>query len=129
MKTSILLSSVAASIASLVSATPAQPTQLVSVDSNGVQSNGGSRYPSISGDGRYVAFESLGSNLVANDTNGVRDVFVRDMLTGVTTRVSTDVAGVEGDGESTDAAISPDGRYVAFESVATNLVAGDTNGK
>jgi Tol biopolymer transport system component len=100
----------------------------VSVDSNGVQANAGSRYASISADGRYVAFESFASNLVSGDTNGVRDVFVRDLVTGITVRASTDANGVQGDGESVDAFISPDGRYVAFESDATNLVPGDTNG-
>jgi Tol biopolymer transport system component len=99
-----------------------------SVDSNGVQSNAGSRYASISGDGRYVAFESFASNLVSGDTNGVRDIFVHDLLTGITVRASTDTNGVEGNGESVDAALSPDGRYVAFESEASNLVPGDTNG-
>jgi Tol biopolymer transport system component len=104
-------------------------TARVSVDSNGVEGNGGSRYAALSADGRYIAFESMSTNLAPNDTNGVRDVFVRDMQTGVTTRVSTDANGVEGDGESTDAFVSPDGRYVGFESVATNLVPNDTNGK
>jgi Tol biopolymer transport system component len=75
-----------------------------------------------------VAFESFATNLVANDTNNKPDVFVHDRQTGFTTRVSVDSAGAEGDESSTDPSISSDGRYVAFESDATNLVAGDTNG-
>ena len=81
----------------------------------------------ISADGRYVAFWSAASNLVANDTNAVQDVFVRDRVTGTTTRASVDSGGIEGDGHSSDPAISADGRYVAFQSASTNLVAGDTN--
>ena len=99
----------------------------VSVDSTGVQGNGGSRYPASSADGRWVAFESNATNLVAGDTNGARDVFVHDLQTGTTIRASVGAGGAQGDGESLDAAISGDGRLVAFESHATNLVAGDTN--
>src|SRR4029079_1646625 len=80
-------------------------------------------------DGHLVAFWSSASNLVPNDTNGVNDVFVRDRLTNTTTRVSIDSSGVEGNGPSTDPAFSADGRYVAFQSAATNLVPNDTNGK
>jgi Tol biopolymer transport system component len=103
-------------------------TVRASVGPGGIESDGGSRYPSISADGRYVAFESQGTNLVPSDTNGVRDLFVRDLVSGTTVRASESVGGVEGDGDSTDASISPDGRYVAFESLASNLVPGDTNG-
>jgi len=103
-------------------------TERVSVDSAGNQGSGHSADPAISGDGRYVAFESLASNLVAGDTNGVFDVFVHDRQTGVTQRVSVDSAGNQGSGQSRNAAISGDGRYVAFESLASNLVPGDTNG-
>ncbi len=82
----------------------------------------------LSSDGRYVAFSSYATNLVAGDTNGYGDVFVKDMATGVTTRVSTDATGVQADGDSYQAGISADGRYVVFLSEATNLVADDTNG-
>jgi hypothetical protein len=68
----------------------------VSTDANGAQGNGDSFNPSISADGRYVAFESLASNLVPGDTNGTQDVFVRDLLTGTITRVSTDASGNQG---------------------------------
>ncbi|ANK91567.1 MULTISPECIES: TolB family protein [Rhizobium] len=103
-------------------------TTRVSVDSGGVQGNGHSTEPSISNDGRYIAFQSAASNLVAGDTNFRSDIFVRDLQLGTTTRVSVDSAGVQGDGHSNHASISNDGRYVAFDSTADNLVAGDTNG-
>jgi Tol biopolymer transport system component len=94
----------------------------------GTQGDEASYYPSISADGRYVTFESAATNLVAGDTNGVNDIFVRDRQTGTTTRVSKDSAGVQGDDISSFPSISADGRYVTFESAASNLVAGDTNG-
>ncbi|MCB2188666.1 MAG: hypothetical protein KQJ78_19785 [Deltaproteobacteria bacterium] len=100
----------------------------VSVASDGAEGNGNSYSGGVTGDGRYVAFDSQASNLVAGDNNGAWDVFVHDASTGATTRVSVDSAGNEGDANSGTASISADGRYVAFESVATNLVAGDTNG-
>jgi len=108
--------------------TVAGTTTLVSVDSFGAQANGVSGDPAISPDGRYVAYFSLASNLVASDTNGKRDVFLHDLQTGATTRVSVDSSGAEGDNTSRQPAVSQDGRYVAFFSTATNLVAGDTNG-
>jgi Tol biopolymer transport system component len=107
----------------------ARATTRVSVDSLGRQANGPSFNPSISSDGRYVAFESNATNLVTGDTNGLPDIFVRDLLTGKTTRVSVDSLGRQANGPSYSAAISADGRFVAFESDATNLVMGDTNGK
>jgi hypothetical protein len=103
-------------------------TTRISVAGSGVQGNHDSSKPAISADGRYVAFQSSASNLVAGDTNGAEDVFVRDTQMGTTTRVSVDASGVEGNTSSFEAAISTDGRYVAFGSRANNLVAGDTNG-
>jgi hypothetical protein len=103
-------------------------TRRVSTDSSGAEGNDTSRYPCISSDGRYVAFESVASNLVADDTNGASDIFVKDTLTGATRRVSTDSSGAEGNSTSWEKSISSDGRYVAFGSYAPNLVAGDTNG-
>jgi Tol biopolymer transport system component len=103
-------------------------TTLVSVDSSGNQGNGSSENGSISADGRFVVFESFASNLVPNDTNGVWDVFLHDNLTGTTTRVSVSSLGTQGDQDSANAAISPSGLLVAFCSIATNLVDGDTNG-
>ena len=103
-------------------------TTRVSLDSIGNEANAPSYGPSISADGRYVAFQSSADNLVTGDTNGVMDVFVHDRQTGTTTRVNLDSAGNEGNALSYAASISADGRYVAFESNADNLVAGDTNG-
>ena len=83
----------------------------------------------ISADGRFVVFASWASNLVPGDTNGTKDIFVRGMRSGITTRVSVATDGTQGNGWSGDSAISADGRYVAFDSWATNLAAGDTNHK
>ncbi len=105
-----------------------QVTSRVSVDSAGAQANADSYPSSISADGRYVAFLSFADDLVAGDTNAAYDVFVRDRQSGTTERVSVDSAGAQGNGSSLNGSISADGRYVAFESVATDLVAGDTNG-
>jgi len=102
-------------------------TVRVSVSSSGTAGNGESTRPSISGDGRYVAFRSEATNLVAGDTNGLRDVFLHDMQTGVTTRASETSSGTGGNGKSDRPVISGDGRYVAFYSDADNLVAGDNN--
>jgi len=100
-------------------------TVQVSVDSTGTEGIGGdSSSCSISGDGRYVAFVSDATNLVGvgNDNNVSTDVFVHDRQTGATTRVSVDSAGAEGNNNSNFPSISGDGRFVAFESDATNLV-------
>ena len=99
-----------------------------SVSSASVAANAGSSNPSISDDGRYVAFVTDASNLVSGDTNGVSDVFVRDTQSGTTTRVSVDSSGGQGNGASFNAEISGNGRYVVFVSSASNLVAGDSNG-
>jgi archaellum component FlaF (FlaF/FlaG flagellin family) len=103
-------------------------TTRVSVASDGTEGNHVSLLPSISADGRYVAFYSHASNLVPGDTNEVQDIFVHDRLTGQTSRVSVASGGTEGNGASEFPSISADGRYVAFYSAASNLVPGDTNG-
>jgi len=103
-------------------------TERVSVSPAGAEGNDVSQNPSISADGRYVAFASRATNLVEGDTNGVWDVFVRDRELAVTERVSVSSTGAEGDADSYNQSISADGRYVAFESWATDLVEGDTNG-
>jgi Tol biopolymer transport system component len=105
-------------------------TTRVSVTSAGNEANGASSFPSISSDGRFVAFESIATDLVVGDTNGFFDIFVHDLQTGATTRVSVDSAGAEGNGGSSSCSISGDGRYVAFVSDASNLVGvgNDTNG-
>jgi Tol biopolymer transport system component len=102
-------------------------TTLVSAGMTGVAANLGSNLPCISGNGRYVAFESLATNLVPGDTNGCYDVFIRDLSMATTARASVSTGGGEGDEESAFASISSDGRYVTFASLATSLVRGDTN--
>jgi hypothetical protein len=114
-------------LSSAPTAASSATTGRVSVDSAGTQGNGGSGGASISADGRYVAFDSSASNLVDGDTNAVADVFVHDRQTGVTERVSVNSAGNQGNGNSHFPSINADGRYVAFESAASNLVDGDTN--
>ena len=100
----------------------------VSVANDGSQADQDSYEPSISADGRYVAFESVAANLVANDTNGELDIFVYDRQTDSVERVNLAEDGSQGNAHSCDASISADGRYVAYASLANNLVAGDTNG-
>jgi Tol biopolymer transport system component len=107
---------------------PAGTTTRVSVDTAGGEPNGASDLPWISADGRYVAFTSLASDLMAGDGNHAGDVFLRDLVAGTTTRVSVDVAGGDADGPSYDPTVSADGRHVAFTSFATDLVGGDANG-
>ena len=104
------------------------PPILVSTDSSGNQGNADSSGAAMSADGRYLAFSSNASNLVPGDTNGCSDAFVKDLQTGITTRVSADSAGNQGNGASFATAITPDGRYAVIVSNATNFVAGDTNG-
>jgi Tol biopolymer transport system component len=106
-------------------------TVRISVASNGTQGDGNSVYPSMSADGRYVAFQSDATNLVGGDTNKAPDVFVHDRLTDITERATVNSAGVQANGTQLDlhpCSISADGRYVAFDSDATNLVLRDTNG-
>ncbi|MBK7642573.1 MAG: PD40 domain-containing protein [Planctomycetes bacterium] len=103
-------------------------TERVSVGPGGTQANGVSVAPTVSDDGRCVAFLSSASNLVVGDTNGTFDVFVRDRETGSTQRVNVSSFGAQGNGASNSPAITRDGRYVAFTSAASNLVQGDTNG-
>jgi Tol biopolymer transport system component len=93
------------------------------------EANAGSHRPSLSGDGRFLAFESDATNLVDGDTNGARDVFLQDSTSsGVFRRISVSSSGQQSNGASGNPAVSDDGRFVAFESSASNLVAGDTNG-
>ncbi len=99
----------------------------VSVASNETAANSDTDNLAISGDGRFVAFASIASNLVPNDTNAVGDVFVRDRQSGLTQRVSVSATGAQAGRASFAPCISGDGRYVAFGSRAVNLVAGDTN--
>ena len=103
-------------------------TARVSLASGGGEGNGPSGDPSISADGRFVAFSSSASNLIPNDTNGVPDIFSHDRLSGITLRASVHSNNAEGNGASVLPSLSPDGRYVAFESLASSLVNGDGNG-
>ena len=102
-------------------------TNRVSVDSRGRQANGSSAGSSLDGSGRYVAFESLATDLVPGDTNRVSDVFVHDRQTGETTRISVDSRGRQANGGSSAPSLSADGRFVGFGSYGSNLVDGDTN--
>jgi Tol biopolymer transport system component len=107
-------------------------TTRVSVSSSGTQGNGSSSgfssSPFLSADGEYIAYESDASNLVSGDTNGVADIFVWSRPTGTTTRVSVSSNGTQGNGVSFYPSISSNGRFIAFNSTADNLVSGDTNG-
>lgn len=103
-------------------------TEQVDVSSAEVPGNSHSYSNSISADGRFVTFSSSADNLVADDTNGAGDIFVRDLQEGSTERVSLSSTGEQADGDSGYASISGDGRYVGFSSFAENLVEGDTNG-
>ena len=100
-------------------------TLLLSSSSSGTLANGNSLQPALSGDGRFAVFASDASNLVSSDTNATRDIFLRDIAGSTTLRLSRSLALAEGNGPSTRPSISRDGRWIAFESSASNLVAGD----
>jgi Tol biopolymer transport system component len=106
-------------------------TERVSLSNSGEQANGPSHAtgssPAVSADGQVVAFYSDATNLVADDTNHQSDVFVRLRDSGATERVSVATDGTEGNGPSVNPSMSEDGRFVAFQSRASNLVANDTN--
>ncbi len=102
-------------------------TRRVSVRSNGQEANGASRDPAVSANGRFVVFDSAASNLVSKDTNGKRDVFIHDLATGKTRRVSVSSAERQGNGYSSNADVNGWGRFVTFNSSATNLVKNDTS--
>src|SRR5581483_9023283 len=82
----------------------------------------------ISTNGRYVVFASDASDLVSNDTNGATDIFLRDLQAGTTTLISVSTNGTVGSGSSTAPFMTPDGRFVAFASTSTNLIAAGTSG-
>jgi len=104
-------------------------TERISVATNGQQANDHSFGGPITPDGRFVVYSSYATNLVPNDTNGERDIFLHDRRTGLTERVNLGPGGGQANRESQNPTISDDGRYVAFDSWAWNLVAGDTNGQ
>lgn len=101
--------------------------KLVSASSAGVGGNYDSYSPSISADGRYVAFESKASNLVSGDTTQTSDIFIKDTQTGAIQLASVSSGGAIGNGQSYAPSISTDGKYITFYSYASNLVSGDTN--
>jgi Tol biopolymer transport system component len=101
----------------------------MSITPAGFAGNGGSFNPAVSADAMVVAFRSEASDLIAGDDNGRWDIFVRDRAAATTTRISVASDGTQADHHSSEASISDDGRFVAFRSLATNLVPGDTNGR
>jgi Tol biopolymer transport system component len=103
-------------------------TLRISATRQGGQADGASYAPSLSRDGRLVAFASEATNLVASDSNGVADVFVRDSATGRTERISLAAGGREASAPSDSPALSAAGRFVAFSSESDELVPGDRNG-
>jgi len=108
---------------------PGAVTERVNLSTDGEQTiDLGSWHPATSLFARYVTFLSDAPNLVEDDTNGVGDIFGRDRWLGVTTRLNVSPGGVEADDYSSNPLITPDGRYVVFESSATNLVPDDGNG-
>ena len=105
----------------------ARTTTLVSVTANNQAGNGESRRPSISSDGRSIAFVSEASNLVANDTSGFTEAFVRDLLSKTTTRVAVSPSQRQGNGRCPVSVLGADASVVAVQSDASNLVTDDTN--
>ena len=100
----------------------------MSITGSGALASGSSDQPALSADGRYVAFSSNAPNLAQGDTNRKWDVFVRDRARGSVRRVSVSSLGAQGDRDSARPSISGNGLVVAFQSKATTLVPGDTNG-
>ncbi|MDP6959597.1 MAG: calcium-binding protein, partial [Planctomycetota bacterium] len=103
-------------------------TYMISTHTSGGQGEGSCILPSISGDGRYVVFQSDEASLVNDDNNFSEDIFLRDRTREVTTRISVATFGVEAINDSKFPAISQDGRYAAFWSIANNLASDDSNG-
>ncbi len=124
----VLLALMPGLLASVAIPAAATPIERISVGPGGVQGEFDSFVRSISGDGRFVAFDSGSTGLVAGDSNGRTDAFVRDVRAGITSRVSVATGGGQGNQDSFNPQISGSGRFVAFGSSATNLVPGDTNG-
>ena len=101
---------------------------LASATPTGTEGNADSQHGVVSPDGNRVAFQSLATNLIGADTNNASDVYIKDLVSGQVVRASTTASGGEANGQSADVAWSPDGQSVVFDSNASNLVAGDTNG-
>jgi hypothetical protein len=100
----------------------------VSVATGGAEANGTSLAPEMSDDARFVTFRSEASNLVADDTNGLSDVFLRDRWLGTTIRVSVGSEGQQGTAMAYQQTISGDGQVLIFSTMSPNLVPDDTNG-
>ena len=100
-------------------------TELVSLSDLGLKGNNNSENSVISADGRYIVFESYANNLVADDTNAAKDIFVRDLLNDTIELISVNSEGIQGNNDSTNPSISADGRYIAFESLANNFIDDD----
>lgn len=115
-------------IAVLVLATGCDWVDVATVSTAGDPADNHSVLPAVSDDGHIVAYSSIATNLVAGDTNGTQDIFVRDHAAGTTVRASVASNGKQANGASYRAQVSDDGRYVVFHSAASNLVPGDTNG-
>ncbi len=110
-------------------AQPPPYTRLISRTADSEVGNDFSDAPSVSANGRFVVFESAASDLVADDTNGFTDIFFYDRVLELMIRVSVATGGTEAmTGDSTNPSISPDGRYIVYDSMASDLVANDTNG-
>ena len=107
----------------------AATTVRISVGPSGAEANAFSTSPSVSADGRFVAFQSDATNLVPGDTNGWADVFVYDRQTGAIERDSVTSTGAQISGQGLQPALSADGRFVAFHSSAPDVVPGDTNNR
>ncbi|MEM8719017.1 MAG: hypothetical protein AAGE84_06870 [Cyanobacteria bacterium P01_G01_bin.39] len=105
-----------------------ETTELISIASDGTQANGLSLFSTTNANGRYVVFESNADNLVANDTNGTKDIFVRDRVNQTTSRIKVGLNGAQANSDLNLGSISDDGRYISFWSDASNLVPGDSNG-
>jgi Ca2+-binding RTX toxin-like protein len=117
------------SVLSVFRPTSADIQTRISIAADGTEGLGASGYAQFSPDGRYVVFDSDATNLVAGDTNNKGDIFLKDLVTGAITRLSTATDGTQASADSSTGQFSPDGRYLIFESEATNLVANDGNGQ
>lgn len=118
----------AAFTSAAVTVTPAQRNTLISTTPGGHDGNGGSLHVDISGDGRFVVFETAASDLGPTDSNGTSDVYLRDRVARKTVLVSRGVGGAQANGASHGPVISDNGRYVVYDSEASNLVGTDANG-
>lgn len=104
-----------------------QSTSIVSLNNSGVPGDHNSEYPSLSHSGRYIVFESFAENLVSNDTNGKKDIFMRDTFLDKTIKISIAITGPNANDHSYRPVISADGKFVSYESLASNLISDFVN--